>query len=186
MINRREFIRILAIASASYPLSVLSSSHKKTTSNQNIKEPWLTISEVQQHLFPKESSIGAKDIQALEYLHLAMASPGFDEEEKTLIHNGVTWLNDLSKQQYSKNFIQLDGTLKEKILRRIESSNAGERWLSTLLSYLLEALLTDPIYGGNPKGIGWNWLQHQAGFPRPPENKKYYHLDKKRYRNTKA
>lgn len=186
MLNRREFIRILAIASASYPLSVLSSNLKSTASNKPIREPWLTISEVQQYLFPKKSSIGAKDIQALGYLRLAMASPGFDEEENTLIHNGVTWLNDLSKKEYSKRFIQLDSTLKEKILRRIESSNVGERWLSTLLSYLLEALLTDPIYGGNPKGIGWNWLQHKPGFPRPPENKKYYYLDKKRYRKTKA
>ena len=186
MLNRREFLRILTIASASYPLSVLSSGHKKTISNQNIKEPWLTISEVQQHLFPKESSIGAKDIQALEYLRLTITSPYFDEGEKTLIHNGVNWLNDLSKKQYSKIFIQLDNTLKEKILRRIESSNAGERWLSTILTYLLEALLTDPVYGGNPNRIGWKWLQHQPGFPRPPEEKKYYKLDKNRYRNTKA
>lgn len=182
LINRREFISILASLPAVYPLSSLA---KKQTSY--IKEPWITLSEVQQHLFPKEkNSIDARDIQALEYLQATMNTPDFDNDEKKLIHQGVSWLNDLSKQQYSKKFIQLDDDSKEKILRRIEVSNAGERWLSTLLTYLLEALLTDPIYGGNQNGVGWKWLQHQPGFPRPPENKKYFKLDPKRYRNTKA
>jgi gluconate 2-dehydrogenase gamma chain len=36
-----------------------------------------------------------------------------------------------------------------------------------LLDYIMEALLTDPVYGGNPNSIGWQWLKHQPGFPRP-------------------
>jgi len=55
-----------------------------------------------------------------------------------------------------------------------------------LLTYILEALLTDPVYGGNPNGIGWTWLQHQPGFPTPTEDKKYYKLRKDTYRNIKA
>ena len=31
----------------------------------------------------------------------------------------------------------------------------------------MEALLTDPAYGGNPDGIGWRWLGHTPGYPRP-------------------
>ena len=195
LISRREFISILASLPAIYPLSSLAKKQANTASSepdskyiaQYIKEPWLTLSEVQQHLFPQEKdAIGAKDIQALEYLHTTMNNPDFGNDEKERIQQGVTWLNDLSKQQYSKKFIQLDNDSKEKILRRIEGSGAGERWLSTLLTYLLEALLTDPVYGGNPNGVGWKWLQHQPGFPRPPENKKYFKLDPKRYRNTKA
>lgn len=184
LISRREFISILSSLPALTPLSLLANNQ---TSTAYIKEPWLTLSEVQQHLFPQEkSSIGARDIQALEYLRATMNAPDFDNDEKKLIHNGVSWLNDLSKQTYTKVFVRLDDNSKEKILRRIEGSRAGERWLSTLLTYLLEALVTDPVYGGNPNGIGWKWLQHQPGFPRPPENKKYFKLDPKRYRNTKS
>lgn len=187
LISRREFISILAATVAVYPLSSVAINRAENISPQPLKEPWLTLSKVQQHLFPdEENSIGAEDIHALEYLRSTIMTPDFDKEEETLIHNGVNWLNDLSQQQYSKKFIQLDNIAKEKLLRRIESSNAGERWLSTVLTYLLEALLTDPIYGGNTNGIGWKWLQHQAGFPRPPEDKKYYKLDKNRYRKTKA
>lgn len=198
MLNRREFIRILASAIAAYPISSLAkeraqaiSFEPKVEDHTYIKEPWLTISEVQNHLFPAETestliSPGAKDIHALEYLRAMIKTPDFDQEERELIINGVTWLNDLAKQQYSKKFIQLNSPSKEKILRRIEKSRAGERWLSAILTYLLEALLTDPIYEGNPNGIGWAWLQHQPGFPTPPENKKYFKLGKIRYRETKA
>jgi gluconate 2-dehydrogenase gamma chain len=48
--------------------------------------------------------------------------------------------------------------------------------LSLLLYYIFEALLSDPVYGGNPGGIGWQWLEHQPGFPRPPADKIYGNL----------
>lgn len=194
-ISRREFMRILATAVAAYPLSSLADNRKNKAVTVKQNEPWLTISEVQEHLFPSEKnsphSIGANDIQALNYLRAMIETPDFDKEEAELLHNGVTWLNDLSIQQYSKKFVQLDTKSKEKILRRVEGSNAGSRWLSLLLTYLLEALLTDPVYGGNPNGIGWKWLQHQPGFPRPAEDRKYFKLSSikhsaNRRRTTKA
>lgn len=192
LLSRREFVQILAVAASAYPLvGCDNNSHKTSTLFNNKSEPWLTLSTVQDHLFPqektnKDNSPSAKDIHALAYLQNMMNAPDFDKEEYELINNGVGWLNDLSKQQYSKKFVQLDTDAKEKILRRIESSRVGSRWLSVLLTYLIQALLTDPIYGGNPNGIGWAWLQHQPGFPRPPENKKYFKLNQKRYRNIKA
>jgi len=62
------------------------------------------------------------------------------------------------------------------ILRGISQSEAGENWLSTLLSYVFEAMLAPPIYGGNPNGIGEKWLNHQAGFPLPQVGTRYYEL----------
>lgn len=188
-INRREFLRILTIAAAAYPISTLAEKRQYKPAIKIYKEPWLTLSVVQEHLFPAEDdSPGAKDINALLYLRNMLATPDFDKEESVLIKNGVVWLNDLSKKEYKKTFIQLDSAAKEKVLRRIESSNAGSRWLSLLLTYLIEALLTDPVYGGNPNGIGWQWLQHQPGFPRPTSNKQYFKLKygHTRTRTTKA
>lgn len=187
LLSRRKFIQLLAVAVSSYPISSLAERRNKTNSSLPNKEPWVTLAEVQEHLFPSEpNSLGAKDINALVYLQNTINTPDFPEEEKTLIFNGVSWLEDLAKEQYTKKFIQLDNKQKEKILRRIENSNAGSRWLSLILTYLLQALLTDPIYGGNPNGVGWRWLEHQPGFPRPVENKKYFKLKQKRFRITKA
>ena len=176
VLSRREFLRILSVALAAYPLSSLAENRQQSKQPfHNLKDPWLTIASVQEHLFPAEKdSPGANDIQALVYLRGMMETPDFEKEDAMLIHNGVGWLNDLATSEYKKTFIQLNSDLKEKVLRRVEGSRAGSRWISMLLTYLLEALLTDPVYGGNPKGIGWTWLQHQPGFPTPPENKKYY------------
>lgn len=190
-LSRREFIQLLATAAAAYPLTSLAEKRKHLPGNkelnETLSEPWLTLSSVQQHLFPAEKdSPGASDIQALQYLRNMMSAPDFDKEEGMLIHNGVGWLNDLSKQQYTKNFVQLNSDAKEIILRRIENSKLGSRWLSLLLTYIFEALLTDPVYGGNPEGIGWNWLEHQPGFPTPSEDKKYFKLRKQTHRNLKA
>jgi len=64
------------------------------------------------------------------------------------------------------------------MLHQITKSKAGRRWVSKLLSYICEALLGDPVYGGNPDGIGWKWLNHHPGFPRPPKHKRYRELRK--------
>jgi len=32
------------------------------------------------------------------------------------------------------------------------------------------------VYGGNPDGIGWKWLEHQPGYPTPPADKSWYKL----------
>lgn len=190
-LSRRAFIQFLATAAAAYPLSSLAEKRQNLSENkstsENLTEPWLTLSVVQEHLFPAEKdSPGASDIQALTYLRNMMMTPDFNKEEVMLIHNGVGWLNDLAKQQYRKQFTLLNSKEKEIILRRIENSRLGSRWLSLLLTYLLEALLTDPVYGGNPGGIGWTWLQHQPGFPTPTEDKKYFKLRKQIHRNLKA
>lgn len=189
-LSRREFIQLLATAAAAYPLSSLAEKRKHLSSEKVtrlLSEPWLTLSSVQDHLFPAEKdSPGASDIAALTYLRNMMSAPDFDKEDAMLIHNGVGWLNDLAKQQYEKTFVQLDSKAKEIILRRIENSKLGSRWLSLLLTYIFEALLTDPVYGGNPNGIGWTWLEHQPGFPTPTEDKKYFKLRKSIHRNTKA
>ncbi|MCW5587404.1 MAG: gluconate 2-dehydrogenase subunit 3 family protein, partial [Chromatiales bacterium] len=65
---------------------------------------------------------------------------------------------------------------RELLLRRTAASAAGENWLSTLLSYLFEALLTAPAYGGNPNGIGWRWLSYVPGFPLPGPGTRYPEL----------
>ena len=187
LLSRRKFIQYLTVAVSSYPLSSLAINRKQISSSEHYKEPWLTLSVVQEHLFPSElDSIGSEDINTLVYLQNMMDTSDFPKDEKELISSGVTWLDDLAKQQYVKKFIQLNTDEKEKILRQIENSNSGSRWLSLLLTYLLQAIVADPVYGGNPKGIGWQWLEHKPGFPRPVESKKYFMLKQKRTRTIKS
>lgn len=137
-----------------------------------------TLDQVQILLFPDDGDgPSARDINALDYLQWALtdrdnAADGDDE----FILKGIGWLDDLSKQSHGDSFIKLDEPKQQKVLQRISQSSAGENWLSLLIYYLIEALVFDPFYGGNTNQIGWQWLQHQPGFPRPDASTHYRNL----------
>lgn len=144
---------------------------------------WLTLSEVQEHLFPRTKEIGdknfspsAKDINAIGYLQAMLDAPDADNDEAKFILKGVDWLDQLSNTMLKSPFVRLNTIEREQVLQKISASETGETWLSTLLRYIFEALLTDPIYDGNTNSLGWKWLEHQPGFPRPPKSKKYWML----------
>jgi len=133
-------------------------------------DPWPVLAAAQDHLFPSEPGApGAREINALAYLQGVLADPRGDREEQRFILKGVDWLEDLSRRRHRAAFANLDPARREQVLREVANAKPGENWLSTLLLYLCEALLTDPVYGGNPDGIGWAWLEHQPGFPRPTQ-----------------
>jgi len=184
-ISRRQFIQTIAVFSASWPIAGMASvksfgaSHIETY--KNLSDPWLTLASVQEHLFPAgdstdQPSPGAKDIAALRFLRNMLDAPDTESEEKSFILNGVNWLNDLSLKNYQSKFINLNTENKETALRQIETSNAGNRWLSLIMSYLIEALLSDPVYGGNKDQQGWKWLEHIPGYPTPSVDKVYFKL----------
>lgn len=140
-------------------------------------DPWPTIESVLQHLFPSEPDApGAREINALNYLRSVIELAGAGTEEHDFILQGAQWLEEIALEDHQEVFSQLDFSAKERVLRRVAASEVGENWISTLLYYLFEALLADPVYGGNPNGIGWKWLQHIPGFPRPSPEKTYRRL----------
>lgn len=181
-IDRRTFLThisaVLAIT-VTLPLPVRSesqASNSKTVNTESlpVEEPWRTLSVVHDHLFPTSSDApGAKEINATAYLQGVLAEPDMDPDNREFIRNGVGWLNDIAHKRQQAAFIDLNEGQREDVLRQIEKTGAGERWISLLLLYIFEALLSDPVYGGNPGEVGWRWLEHQPGFPRPPANQKY-------------
>jgi len=183
-LSRREFITRLAVLgslAAAYPAAALARFRSNAVAGSEAdwldQEPWKTLAAVQQHLFPAtEDSPGASDFKAIVYLRNSIENPAADGEDKTFIVNGVDWLNDLSRERFQRPFSAFDEAERETVLRLIEQSRAGRNWLSLLLTYLFEALLADPVYGGNPGGVGWKWLAHQPGFPTPAQDKTWYRL----------
>ncbi len=133
------------------------------------------VSAVQEHLFPHEpDSPGATDINAAAYLEWAITAPGIDPDTRNIVVNGVGRLQDASRERFDVLFSDLSFEQREQLLRYLaDKTRWGRAWLSLLLYYLFEALLSDPVYGGNPDEIGWQWLEHQPGFPRPPVDKIY-------------
>jgi gluconate 2-dehydrogenase gamma chain len=178
-VSRRNALKSAAGATmvAAMPMRSWSADIHNKLNSALQTDPWLTLDAVLAHLLP-ESPTGpsAKDIQATQYLYNVVFLQPTQEAEVTFIYNGVGWLNGFSNSQLQKSFVNLTFNEKETILRAVSNSTAGENWLSNLVSYIFEAMLTPPIYGGNPNGVGWQWLDHQPGFPLPQAGNRYYEL----------
>ena len=142
-------------------------------------QQWNCLAAVQEHLLPSEPHApGSLDIRATAYLDRTLADPGFDPDIRTFLLQGILWLEDIAQKRAGLPFHQMVPADRETLLHNIARSPTGERWLSLLLDYTLEALLADPLYGGNPGGIGWRWLEHDPGRPRPTPDKIYGRLEK--------
>ena len=176
VISRRRFLVRMAGGSLAvlFPTPGLLADASKPTQGDHQERQWQVLAAVQEHLLPSEPNApGAREINAVGYLRFVVTDSATDQEDREFILKGSDWLEEMALEHEGSSFLELTGEQRERVLRRIEQSQAGENWLSTMLLHIFEALLTDPVYGGNPDGIGWRWLQHTPGFPRPPANKRY-------------
>jgi len=194
--NRRSFITVSgttmlvstmpyafaaeSMATEAYPGNkALIIQSKKQTNPGLSRRQWKTIIAVQDHLFPsdlKTAAPGAKDVNAKAYFYAVLSDADRDDEDRKLVKNGLIELQDICWEKHHKLFSDLTDKQREESLRIFEQTANGTPWIMTVLGYIFEALLVDPVYGGNPNGIGWKWLEHQAGFPRPPANKTFFLL----------
>lgn len=130
--------------------------------------PMQTISAVHKDLFPYADTIPSmKSINAKTYLNKILHHTRVTQENKTFIGDGVKWLNEESISKYKKVYAKLSSKQRQKVLEEISDTDWGDSWLEMIMTYLLEAMLGDPIYGGNKAKSGWVWLHHKAGLPRP-------------------
>ena len=127
-------------------------------------EPFRVMQAVQEVLFPKGlQAPSALEFGATNYLLRVSSHSSFMKSDlKFLTFGADLFINEVP------NFFKMNAQEKEKALRNfVEGNSKGENWISLLLFYTLEALLSDPIYGGNRNEIGWKWLSHNAGQPQP-------------------
>lgn len=126
------------------------------------EDEWAILESVQKHLFPKSKKyVGASQFEATRYLKFVSKDGSFDESDLRFIFRGI---KEIKSRGYK---IDLAHAQKEKILQEFAKERFGENWISTVLNYTLEALFSDPIYGGNKNEIGWKSFNHNPGFPRP-------------------
>lgn len=138
---------------------------------------WRILGLIQAHLFPSETQApGAREVNALDYLHFVMSWEGTDPVEPRILRSGLDRLREIAAQTAGGTFEALDVPGREQALRTLESGEGGTEWILLVLDYVFEALLADPIYGGNPDRVGWRWLQIEPGHRRPGPDQRYFML----------
>lgn len=123
-----------------------------------------TFKVVQEDLFPHATKL---EIHSFSYLMLILNHSRIRDDEKSFLRNGVQWLHEEAVSQYKQTYTKLSSNQRQIILQTVAKKQWGKKWIAKMLTYIMEATLGDPIYGANTNGLGWNWLEHTSGLPRP-------------------
>jgi len=174
-VSRRAFIKSSLAVSAWSQMSFLQSCINDTSNTSILDTTQLKIViTVQNILFPKDKNgPGAIDFNADKYLLWVLADKRVDPDENDYIINGLKWINETAKEEKSDTFLNLSKKEQVALIQNIATKDWGESWLSVMLTFIFEAMISDPIYGFNKEGVGWKWLRHQVGFPQPTKDLRY-------------
>ncbi len=186
-LGRRNFLKTVLAASAasSVPFWIACKAQKPSEYSLN-RIQMKTVLSVQNFLFPKDDNgPSAYDIAAHQYLQWVLLSEGIDKEDKNYIIKGLEWVEETSKEETELNFLDLEEAKRTELLEYIVSTSWGASWCSLMMNFIFEALFCDPIYGGNLNQVGWQWLNHNPGQPRPAGNLTLDHFMKYVQANNK-
>ncbi len=130
--------------------------------------PTQIILQASRHLLPHSKvGPGTDDLNMAHYLAMVLEDERIMPSDKDYFLQGAQWLEESAYEHYSSSFLNLGHDDKEELFERIATERWGESFIYTVLGYVLEALLSAPVYGAHQDRAGWNWLEHNAGFPLP-------------------
>jgi len=184
-ISRRGFVKKLLIAGTITQIPFLFSCVDNSFNEEKLPFGQLNakqkniLKEIQLILFPNDGNgPSANDINALNYIQWVISDSRMDSTEVDYIINGIKWIEETSEETFSDDFLELSEKKKKKLIVIVSKEGWGENWLSVVLTFIFEALLSDSQYGGNTKSVGWKWLNHNPGYPRPTEDLLYNNIFK--------
>jgi len=178
-LSRKEFIRSLLVIGVSTSIPFLTSCETKEEPevfdcSPLSAEQLKVLQAVQLVLFPKEGNgPSALQINADKWIVYVLNDPRDPQREKDFILENLKRLNQFSKETHDKAYDLLSTDQQENLLDLFFQDRNQKRWGSRMLTLIFEALLLDPIYGVNPDSIGWDWLNHNPGMPRPNNHNIY-------------
>jgi hypothetical protein len=175
-VSRRSFIKnALAIGALSQMTLLQSCINEDKDTNLILSKKQMAIAiSIQNIVFPKdELSPGAIDFNADKYLLWVLSDTRLDPDENQYIIDGINWVNETAEEEMKNGFLNLSKKEQVQLIHVVSQKSWGESWLSVMLTFIFEAMISDPIYGFNKDAVGWKWLDHQVGLPRPTKTLQY-------------
>jgi gluconate 2-dehydrogenase gamma chain len=171
--NRRKFIKSVGVF-AIYTQILRFQSCQTKTQKVYVANDYLNalqveiIQKVQNVLFPDDGNgPSAYDINAYGHFIWVISDQRKRTKEVTYLINGIDWTNETAIEEFNKPFNELSDHEVENLIEFISNENWGKDWLSVVLTLIFEALALDSIYNINTNEVGWKWLEHTQGTPRP-------------------
>lgn len=137
-------------------------------------EEMKNIFALQNFLLPEEGSgPSAAQMNAHQFFVWSLQDKQLPPSDKDYFVSKSIQFFELCKEQRSKAFHELETIEKENFILKNINEGWFESYVSRMITVIFEATLLDPIYGGNTNELGWEWLEHTPGSPRPNQETKY-------------
>jgi len=178
LLSRKKFVTTLLLGSAALQLPWLSSCKGRRyfpgDTTPLSSHQFKVLQAIQNTLFPSDGNgPGSYEVNADSYVLWVLHDELLDPDEKQYLIDKLDKFDKFSKDKLKYNFYDLNPREQKVIVEDVAKTSWGERFLSRMLTLIFEALLLDPQYGSNTDGIGWKWLNHDPGTPRPNETHLY-------------
>ncbi len=172
-IPRRKFLRWTLSAFFFSALPWCSACSR--TSSKNEQKLWEALAGT---LFP--GSPGIEQIGFYHHLKFVLSDNNYDPDIRRALTGGFRDFQGFVRKNVP-DFTKLPLKKRHHWLKTyIRTNDDAENWLARVLTVIWEATLLDPHYGINKKMIGWKWLHHAYGHPRPDNSADYFDLLRKR------
>ncbi len=179
-ISRKNFVRTMLLGGLALQLPWLQSCTDEhgfpipANLDPLTKDQFVTLQHLLLILFPDDGNgPSAIDIHADQYILWVLNDPELDPNENNFIIEKLDLFQEKCAESLSMDFKSLSIAEQQDFVSTISREKWGKRWMSRLLTLIFEALLLDPSYGGNSEEVGWNWLAHNPGYPRPHDKIRY-------------
>lgn len=178
LISRKAFVKTLLLSGVAMQLPWLSACSTELDrigeTNPLSEDQFRCLRSINDNLFPDDGNgPSARDINATEYMVWVLNDERLDPDEQAYFIDKLDEFINQCNLEYNSLFYEISGNDQRIFIDKIAELSWGERWLSKLLTFIFEALLLDPAYGGNSNEVGWNWLNHNPGQPRPHKEIRY-------------
>ena len=133
---------------------------------------FVTLGAVVDRLLPSggPDSPGARDANVAAYFEALLATDQMPQTVKDRVRNGLANCDRRAQRNFrARSFAQLSPTRRDAVIKTFERTRDGVYWLRNMIEITLECFFGDPVHGGNPAEIGWRWIDHRPGTPRPTE-----------------
>jgi len=107
------------------------------------------------------------ELNSIAYFAGVLADERIMKSSREYLVKGFTWLDETAIELYTKKYIHLQYSQRQKVLEHINALEWGDDWLYRIMSYYFESMLCSPVYGANINKVGWKWLEYEPGFPQP-------------------
>ena len=114
-------------------------------------------------LLPSDQDPGAKEANAIEYIDRELARPEYEKLKKVILA-GTVALDRISARLGGRKFVQLNGDEQDDVIDTVQKqSERGRDFVKLMTLLTIEGFVSDPQYGGNARGVGWDFIGYGPG-----------------------